>query len=194
MTTRYQPNMDAIAESRKDKAQPPTEQVGVAAPAQKVEGQAAKKADLAGNTQIGNVAVRGRDVAGLLQAVPDVSLSDASVRPRAGGGGGGAGQPTTWKFDPAVSALVGRMRRGASAGADESRFVIGGEAYIRLTLTNYSPQSIAQLRDLGLTITRQERGDVSGHLPPALLERVAQLPFVMWIAPQASASPRATKK
>ncbi|MGD0497630.1 MAG: hypothetical protein ABSC23_04245 [Bryobacteraceae bacterium] len=126
-----------------------------------------------------------------------------------GGGGGGGGRPAprparqaaaaaqapsvgaeapkppaTGKFAPAIAALVERVRSGASPSVDEARFVTGGEAYVQLTLADFSAESLDQLRNAGLTITRQDGGVVTGHIPPAKLEALSQFPFVLWIAPQ----------
>jgi hypothetical protein len=88
------------------------------------------------------------------------------------------------KFAPAVAALAERARSGAPLTAEDARIVSRGQAYLRLTVTNYSPQSLALLRAAGFTILRQDRGDVEGRVAPAKLDALAQLPFVMWIAPR----------
>jgi hypothetical protein len=115
-----------------------------------------------------------------LQIVPDVYLGDAYL-PR----GGALAKPAmAWKLAPAVEAVVERVRSGGPPGADEGRFVKGGEAYVQLTLTNFSAESLDQLRKAGLTIMRRDRGDVTGHVAPTKLEAIAELAFVMWITPQ----------
>jgi hypothetical protein len=67
---------------------------------------------------------------------------------------------------------------------EESRFVSGGEANVRMTLTNASADSLAQLRKAGLTITRQERNELTGHIAVEKLEAVTQFAFVVWITPR----------
>jgi hypothetical protein len=77
---------------------------------------------------------------------------------------------TSWKLDPALVALQGRAHNG--------------EARVRMTLTNASADSLAQLRRAGFIVTRQERNQLTGRIAVAKLAAVAQLAFVVWIAPQ----------
>ena len=41
-------------------------------------------------------------------------------------------------LDPAIGALIARVKAGNRPGIDEAKFVFGGDAYIRLTLTDAS--------------------------------------------------------
>jgi hypothetical protein len=179
-----------------------TEEVSVTAVATPVQTTSSENSSLADQTQVNQIAVRGRDLFGILQTVPGVSLGNVYLSQGAGetsgdstalqtmqvnGGGTGrtAARPSVaWKFAPAVAALVEHVRSGAPLSADEGRFVKGGEAFVQLTLTNFSAESLDQLRKAGLTIMRQDRGDATGHIQPSKLEAVAELAFVMWIAPQ----------
>jgi hypothetical protein len=88
------------------------------------------------------------------------------------------------RLDPAIAALIQRVKNGARPSVDEARFVFGGEAYVRLTVTDFSPGAFYQLRKAGFTITRQEGNRISGHVPAAALEPIAKLPFITWIAPR----------
>jgi Ca-activated chloride channel family protein len=88
------------------------------------------------------------------------------------------------RLDPAIAALIQRVKNGARSSVDEARFVFGGEAYVRLTVTDFSPGALYQLRKAGFTITRQEGNRISGHVPAAALEPIAKLPFITWIAPR----------
>jgi len=40
------------------------------------------------------------------------------------------------------------------------------------------------LKNAGLTITGQQRNEIAGHIRIEKLEALAQLPFVVWIAPR----------
>ena len=121
------------------------------------------------------------------------TVATASARGGAGGGRGpteqavaamAAGPVGAGKLDPSLVALVRRVRSGARPTAEESRFVSGGEAAVRMILANASPDSLAQLRKAGFTLTRQERNELTGRIAVDELEAVAQLAFVVWITPQ----------
>ena len=88
------------------------------------------------------------------------------------------------KLAPSLLALVQRVRSGSRPGAEESRFVSVGQANVRMTVTNTSADSLAQLRKAGFTIARQERNELIGQIAVEKLEPVTQLAFVVWIAPQ----------
>jgi glycine cleavage system regulatory protein len=90
----------------------------------------------------------------------------------------------TAKRAPAITALIARVRSGARPSVDESPFVFGGEAYVRVTLANASADALERLRKAGFTITRQERNEVTGHIAVEKLEAITQFDFVVWIAPR----------
>ena len=52
------------------------------------------------------------------------------------------GQAPASNLDPAIAALIARVKAGDRPSVDESKFVFGDEAYIRLTLTDQSPDAI----------------------------------------------------
>ncbi|MCX6628137.1 MAG: VIT and VWA domain-containing protein [Candidatus Solibacter sp.] len=87
-------------------------------------------------------------------------------------------------LDPAIAALVARVKAGARPSVDESKFVFGGEAYIRLTIADLSPGALNQLRQAGLVIATQQGSTIQGHIPIARLESLSKLPFVQRIAPR----------
>ena len=131
--------------------------------------QAARLAD---SNQITDRKPPGRDPLAVPTTIPGVYFGNARPAPGAG------------KLDPALVALVQRVRNGARPSAEESRFVSGDEANVRMTLTNASADSLAQLRKAGLTITRQERNELTGHIAVEKLEAITQLAFVVWITPR----------
>jgi Ca-activated chloride channel family protein len=88
------------------------------------------------------------------------------------------------KLDPAVAALIQRVKGAARPGVDEARFVFGGEAYLRITLSDASASALEQLRNAGFTVMRQEGGVIIGHAPVAKVEAISKLAFVTWIAPR----------
>ncbi len=56
-------------------------------------------------------------------------------------------------LDPAIAALIARVKAGNRPSIDEAKFVFGGDAYIRLTLTDTSADALNRLRQAGLVIT-----------------------------------------
>jgi hypothetical protein len=86
------------------------------------------------------------------------------------------------KVDPAVAALIQRVAAGARPSVEEARFVFGGEAYLRITLSDASAGALEQLRSAGFTITRQEGNVIIGHAPVARVEAISKLAFVTRMA------------
>ena len=94
------------------------------------------------------------------------------------------GQAPVSNLDPAIAALIARVKAGGRPSVDESKFVFGGEAYVRLTVTDQSPDALNQLRQAGLVITAQHGGAVQGHIAIARLESLSKLTFVQRLAPR----------
>jgi Ca-activated chloride channel family protein len=94
------------------------------------------------------------------------------------------GQATVSNLDPAIAGLIARVKAGGRPSVDESKFVFGGEAYIRLTIAGQSPDTLNQLRQAGLVITSQQGNTIQGHIAIAGLESLSKLPFVQYIAPR----------
>jgi len=86
------------------------------------------------------------------------------------------------KLDPPVAALIQRVAAGARPSVDEARFVFGGEAYLRITLSDASASALEQLRKAGLTIIRQDGNVITGHAPVAKVEAISKLGFVARMA------------
>jgi hypothetical protein len=94
------------------------------------------------------------------------------------------GQAPASNLDPAIAALIARVKAGGRPSVDESRFVFGDEAYIRLTISDQSPDALNQLRQAGLVITSQQDVTIQGHIAIARLETLSKLPFVQRLAPR----------
>jgi hypothetical protein len=93
--------------------------------------------------------------------------------------------PTTASnLDPAIAALIARVKAGGRPSVDESKFVFGDEAYVRLTIANLSDAVLDSLRHAGLVITTRQGSTIQGHIPIARLEALSKLPFVQRIAPR----------
>ena len=43
---------------------------------------------------------------------------------------------------------------------------------------------LAQLKNAGLIVTRQQRNEISGHIAVEKLDALSHFPFVIWIAPR----------
>jgi Ca-activated chloride channel family protein len=95
-----------------------------------------------------------------------------------------APQSTPHKLDAVVAAVIQRVKNGGRPSVDEARFVFGGQAYLRITLSDTSAAAIERLRAAGLVVTRIEGNVIAGHVPLAALESLSQLAMVTWIAPR----------
>jgi hypothetical protein len=87
-------------------------------------------------------------------------------------------------LDMAIAALIARVKAGGRPSVDESKFVFGDEAYVRLTIADLSADALNRLRQAGLVITSQQGSTIQGHIPIARLEALSKLPFVQRIAPR----------
>jgi hypothetical protein len=94
------------------------------------------------------------------------------------------GQAPGSNLDPVIAALIARVKAGSRPSVDESKFVFGNEAYIRLTIADQSSDVVNQLRQAGLVITAQQGGAIQGHIAIARLESLSKLPFVQHLAPR----------
>jgi Ca-activated chloride channel family protein len=96
-----------------------------------------------------------------------------------------AGEPSAAavKVDPRIAAVVQRVKSGLRPGIDEARFVFGGRALVRITLSDARPAAMEQLKKAGLTITGQQGNVVSGSVAVEKLEAVTLLPIVAQIVP-----------
>jgi Ca-activated chloride channel family protein len=95
-----------------------------------------------------------------------------------------AAAPSAQKVDPAIAALIQRVRTKARPGVEETRFVFSGEAHLRLTLSDLSPQALEQLRKAGFKITAQQANIITGRAPVAAVEAISKLPFITRISPR----------
>jgi hypothetical protein len=96
-----------------------------------------------------------------------------------------AGEPVAaaLKVDPRIAAVVQRVKGRLRPGIDEARFVFGGRALVRITLTDASPAALEELKKAGVTITGQRGSIVSGSVAVEKLEAVTLLAIVAQIVP-----------
>jgi hypothetical protein len=180
-----------------------TGEIAVTAAATPVQTASSENSKLVDSDQIVDLTLKGRDLFAALVTVPGVnvgttyltggeatsesnalqsmSINGSGARLQEGTAAGPAG---TGKLHPLLVALVRHVRSGARPTGEESRLMSGGQVRVHITVTNSSADSLAQLRKAGLTITRQQRNELTGHVAVEKLEAVAQLAFVVWIAPQ----------
>ena len=87
------------------------------------------------------------------------------------------------RVDPRIAAVIQRAKHGGRPGVDEAQFVFGGDAYVRITLSDVSPAALEGLRKAGFVTVRQSGNRITGHAPVAALEAISKLAFVAWIEP-----------
>jgi hypothetical protein len=87
------------------------------------------------------------------------------------------------KLDTKVAAVIQRVKAGGRPGVDEAQFVFGGQAFVRVTLSDSSQGAIDQLTRAGLVVTRREGYVIVGRVAVAALEAISKLAVVTWIAP-----------
>jgi hypothetical protein len=92
------------------------------------------------------------------------------------------------KFHPTVLAVVERLKNNSKQGADEVRFIRGEKAEVQIWLTEKSPEVLAKLKELGFEVVLDPKTAklVIGRLPIANLQKLAELKFVRYVAPQMS--------
>jgi Ca-activated chloride channel family protein len=92
------------------------------------------------------------------------------------------------KFHPAVLAVIERLRLNAQAGADESKFIRGEKAEVQVWLTDKSIEALGKLKELGFEVILDPKTArlVIGRLPIENLQKLAELKFVRYVAPQIS--------
>jgi hypothetical protein len=183
-----------------------TEEISVTAAATPVQTASSDSSKLSGEA-MANLSLKGRDAFAMLQTIPGVTMGntymtggDATSANNGVGalqinGSGGHSNFTvdgvanldtvdtiaeirviaTGKLDPSLVALI----RGARARQRPGALVI-----VRITLTNTTKDTLAQLKNAGFAIGRTQRNEVSGRIGVEKLETVARLPFVAHIAPQ----------
>ncbi len=92
------------------------------------------------------------------------------------------------KLHASILAVVERLKTKATPGADEVKFIRGEKAEIQIWLTDKSPEALAKLKELGFEIILDPKSAklVIGRLPIENLQKLAELKFVRYVAPQVS--------
>jgi Ca-activated chloride channel family protein len=90
------------------------------------------------------------------------------------------------KMNPSIAAVVDRLKnKTAKPADDEARFIRNGKAEIQIWLVDKSPETIAQLKDLGFEVLLDPKGSkmIIGRLAIEKLAGLAELKSVRYVAP-----------
>jgi Ca-activated chloride channel family protein len=93
------------------------------------------------------------------------------------------------KMNPSIAAVIDRLKnKNAQPASDEAKFVRNGKAEIQVWLTDKSPETIAQLKQLGFEVVLDPKTAkmIIGRLPLEKLAALAELKSVRYIAPMTS--------
>ncbi|MCM3874057.1 MAG: VIT and VWA domain-containing protein [Pyrinomonadaceae bacterium] len=92
------------------------------------------------------------------------------------------------KFHPLVLAVIERLKTNAKPGADEVKFIRGEKAEVQIWLSDKSPEVLAKLKELGFEVILDPKSGklVIGRLPIENLQKLADLKYVRYVAPQIS--------
>jgi Ca-activated chloride channel homolog len=82
---------------------------------------------------------------------------------------------------PPVRALIARVRGGGRPAVDETKFVYGGKAHLRLQLAGTSPTTLDALRRLGFEVLRQNGGTVTGRIAVEKVEALSKTAGVLQV-------------
>jgi hypothetical protein len=90
------------------------------------------------------------------------------------------------KLNPSIAAVIERLKnRNAQPSADEARFVRNGKAEIQVWLADKSPETLAQLKELGFEVVLDPKTAkmIIGRVSIEQLAALAELKPVRYIAP-----------
>ncbi|HSB11286.1 MAG TPA: VIT and VWA domain-containing protein [Blastocatellia bacterium] len=93
------------------------------------------------------------------------------------------------KLNPSIAAVIERLKdKNAKPSADEAKFVRDGKAEIQIWLADKSPETLAQLKQLGFEMILDPKTAklIIGRLPIEKLAALAELKAVRYIAPMTS--------
>ena len=93
------------------------------------------------------------------------------------------------KLHPSLLSVIERIKsKDGKPGPDEAKFIHDGRAEIQIWLIDKSAETLAKLKELGFEIVLDPKAAklVIGRLPIESLEKLAELKFIRYIAPQIS--------
>jgi Ca-activated chloride channel homolog len=92
------------------------------------------------------------------------------------------------KVHPSILAVIERLKTKATPGADEVKFIRGEKAEVQIWLTEKSAEALTKLKELGFEVVLDPKSAklVIGRLPIENLQKLAELKYVRYVAPQIS--------
>lgn len=92
------------------------------------------------------------------------------------------------KLHPSLLAVVERLKIKGTPGADEVKFIRGEKAEVQIWLTDKSAEALTRLKELGFEVVLDPKSAklVIGRLPIENLQKLAELKYVRYVAPQIS--------
>jgi Ca-activated chloride channel family protein len=92
------------------------------------------------------------------------------------------------KLHPSILTVVERLKTKGTPGVDEVKFIRGEKAEVQIWLTDKSADALAKLKELGFEVILDPKSAklVIGRLPIENLQKLAELKFVRYVAPQIS--------
>jgi Ca-activated chloride channel family protein len=91
------------------------------------------------------------------------------------------------RIHPSVLAVIDRLTaKNGVAGAEESTFIHAGKAELQIWLTDKTDEAMAKLKELGFEVVLDPKTAklVIGRMPIEKLAALAELKFVLFVAPQ----------
>ena len=92
-------------------------------------------------------------------------------------------------MNPAIAAVIDRLKnKNAQPAGYEAKFVRNGKAEIQVWLTDKSPETIAQLKQMGFEVLLDPKTAkmIIGRLPIEKLASLVELKSVRYVAPMTS--------
>ena len=89
-------------------------------------------------------------------------------------------------MNPSIAAVIDRLKnKTEQPTTNEAKFVRNGKAEIQIWLTDKSPETIAQLKQLGFEVVLEPKTAtmVIGRLPIEKLAELVELKSVRYVAP-----------
>lgn len=90
------------------------------------------------------------------------------------------------KLNPSIASVIERLKnKDSKPRADEARFVRNGQAEIQVWLADKSPETLAQLKELGFEVVLDPKTAkmIIGRVPIEKLAALAELKAVLYVAP-----------
>jgi len=90
--------------------------------------------------------------------------------------------PPQQRVDAAIAAIIARVKSGARPSVGEARFVFGGEARVRIVVSDWA--AVEELKKAGLKVTRLAGTTVEGTAPVEKLEALTKVAGVVRVDPR----------